>query len=92
MTTRIYKYKLAYDDRTAIFLPKGFIIRHVGTQDNTCYIWVEINPAVVRNKQIFIEIFGTGQDIPSDMGVERSFLGTVQCDNGLVWHIFRRLF
>ena len=40
----------------------------------------------------YFELFGTGHEIPSDMGVDRKYVGTYQYQRGeFVGHIFERI-
>lgn len=70
-------------------MPKDAQILSVANQDGTLCLWAKVD----ASKQVetrFIEIIGTGNPIPQDMGVDRSFIGTVLMDP-FVWHVFERL-
>lgn len=92
--TTIYKYKLDVADWQAIQLPQGAIIRAIQFQRNVLCLWTEVNPSVLDAplEARYFEVFGTGYEIPTGMGIERAYLATVQTQSGrLVWHVYERL-
>ncbi len=63
----------------------------VQEQGDIPYIWALVYPK--KELEIrFFELFGTGQIIPNDMGIERKYIGTYQLDNGaFIGHLFERI-
>lgn len=87
----IYKYELEITDKQSLFIPKNGVILSAQEQFNNIFIWVLVDSDNEKEERFF-EVFGTGNPIYEDMGVDRSYIGTVQThDNNLVWHIFERL-
>jgi hypothetical protein len=74
-------------------MPKGAEILTVQTDEKNNHptIWALVDPEQ-ENEQRFFELFGTGHEIHSDMGVERKYIGTYQYQKGaFVGHIFERI-
>lgn len=87
----IWKFPLKTVDRQHIKLPKGADILCLQLQYDEPVIW-----ALVDNEEaveeVLIETFGTGHELPTDMGVERKYIGTYQQAEGrLVFHVFQRM-
>lgn len=85
----IWKQQIIITDRVSVFVPKGSEILSFQLQNGEPTIWFLCN-SDQQQEERFLEIFGTGNPIYSDMGVSRKFIGTIQKD-GLVWHLFERL-
>ena len=91
MKTTIYKYPLKIDDKQEVSMPFGAQILCCQTQDETVCLWAMVDTRNSEQKRT-IEIFGTGHHIPTDMGMDRRYIGTAQQASGqLVWHVFERL-
>lgn len=91
MNKKIYKYPLKVADKQVIKLPVGAEILTVQTQNETPCIWALVNPENETQERHF-EVFGTGHDVPNDMGIERKYINTFQLHGGgLVFHLFERL-
>jgi hypothetical protein len=59
-------------------------ILSVGAQgDNVC-VWAIVDPTYTTEYRA-IDAYGTGHQVPANPG---RFLGTVQMDDGLVFHLF----
>lgn len=87
----IWKFRLAITDTQSLMIPKGAEVLTAQFQGSDLCFWAVVNPANSTSERIF-EIFGTGNPFPTDMGVERKFIATVQQpDLPLVWHVFERL-
>ena len=88
---KIWKYTIL-PGTDSILMPKGATILHVDEQFNKVCLWVEIDPTPALPKiERFFEVFGTGQRIYEDMGVERNYLGTVKLEAGaLIFHVYER--
>lgn len=86
----IYKYKLDPTWRK-IDMPKCAKILHVGEQFNEVCIWAEVDTDNAMETRTF-EVFGTGHQIPYDIGASRNYVGTVMLDGGsLVFHVYERI-
>ena len=83
----IWKFKLEVTGKQLIEVPTGAIALSVQTQNNDPCIWALVNPSNPKENRA-IEIFGTGNPIRQG---ERSFIGTFQLSNGLVFHVFENI-
>ena len=87
MEQTIWKYKLSPNGQN-ISMPIGAKILTVQTQDETPCLWALVDPKAETEIR-FIEIFGTGHPILSDMGTSRNYISTFQLLGGkLVFHAF----
>lgn len=81
--SKVYKYKLK-ETRTGIEMPEGAQVLHVGEQGWGCYLWALVDPTKPTVERRFF-IVGTGADFDCNTSVHH---GTIQAQNGLVWHVF----
>jgi hypothetical protein len=84
---KIYKYPLEMYDHV-IKMPQHARILCVQLQFGEPVLYAEVDP---NNPSIdyHIEIFDTGQNIPSGMGSSRNYIGTFQTLGGqLVSHVY----
>ena len=87
----IYKYALEVTDKQRVNLPKGAEILTVQEQYGVPCIWAQVDTTSPPEERIF-ETFGTGHEMPIDMGIDRKYIGTYQIQGGsLVFHLFERL-
>jgi hypothetical protein len=94
MYKKIWKYPLEVETTNVVLMPKGAEILSVGLQDNKPVVWALVNPDEEDKEPKVLEMFGTGESIPYDMGVNRRFLGTLQpIENGyeFAFHLFECL-
>ena len=84
----IYKYPLVLSAKQTITVPEGAVFRCVGMQGEFAVLWAEVDTDA-NQRYRDIEIFGTGQPIPQDMGVSRQYIGTV-FERSFVWHVYER--
>lgn len=80
----IYKYELEIRENQWVDLPYGAQLLSVGEQNGKLFVWARVD----RERQgdaILFRIYGTGLLFELDPG---RFLGTVQMQNGLVWHVY----
>ena len=84
----IYKYALSIYDVQSVFMPKGAEILSVANQNGALCLWAIVRPNEPMEERD-IELFGTGQEMPVGISVERKFIGTVAIDP-FVWHVFER--
>lgn len=83
----IYKYEL-WPDALKIEMPKGAKILTAREQHDKICLWAEVNTDNATEVRTF-EIFGTGHQIPYDMGVSRDYIGTAMLEGGsLVMHVY----
>lgn len=88
----IHKYKLSYDLHPYPFvnLPRGAKILTIAEQGPYIFVWAEVDTSQnLERRQL--ECFMTGEEIKEDMGVSRSYIKTVFCNNGIVAHFYERL-
>lgn len=93
MSNRIFKYPIPITDKFCMQLPSLATVLCVQTdlKTDTACIWAIVCPENEPEERSF-ELFGTGQEVPTDMGVQRKYIGTFQCDNGaFVGHLFERI-
>jgi len=86
---RIWKYELRVTDMQPVEMPKDAELLSVANQNGTLCMWVRVDADNDRETR-HIEIIGTGNPIPQDMGVDRRFIGTAVI-NPFVWHVFERV-
>ena len=59
-----------------------------GQNDKIC-VWAEVDTDAEREEVLF-EVFGTGHEIPEQLGASREYVGTAQIHGGaLVFHVYR---
>ena len=88
MEQRIWKYQLEVTDGQNISMPKGAEILTVQVQDGSPCLWALVDPKAETEIR-FIEIFGTGNPVLSDIGASRKYISTFQMLEGrLVLHAF----
>jgi len=80
----IWKYPFPILDDQEIMLREGAIVRHVGLQDNTPCLWVEVDPDAPTEDYLLM-IVGTGHKFPNVYS--KSFVGTFLMPP-FVWHVF----
>lgn len=85
----IWKFTLGNGSPQRVSMPKGAEILAVQQQDGAAQLWALVDPSYGMETR-YIEVYGTGQAIHEDMGVERRYVGTFQ-QPPFVWHVFERL-
>lgn len=89
----IWKFELEFNDVTNISMPEGAEILTVQKDEksNKPCIWALVDTCNDNEERCF-ELFGTGQEIHFDMGVDREYIGTYQYQKGqFVGHVFERM-
>lgn len=90
MKKTIWKFELETKGYQKIEMPEGSEILTVQTQFEKPCLWAFVDPNAEKEDR-FIEIFGTGERINCDMGVNRKYIGTYQLSGGnWVFHVFER--
>lgn len=90
MKKTIWKYVLI-PQKLTISVPEGATILTAREQDGDICIWAEVYPDMPLEVKAF-EVFGTGHDIPIDMGIDRKYIGTAIIRGGsLVYHVYERI-
>jgi hypothetical protein len=86
----IWKFEL--DQKSKILnLPKDTEILTVQIQHGTPQLWVLVDPKKQKEQRCF-ETIGTGHQIPYDIGITRTYIGTFQLMNGaLIYHVFEKI-
>lgn len=90
----VYKYNLAnknFSNICTISAPEGAEFLYAGNQHEEMCVWAEVD---TNNEMVDyqFEIFGTGEEIKIDMGVDRKYLNSVMLNSGYyVFHIYQRI-
>jgi len=88
--TTIHKYTLD-PNKLAVEMPIGANVLTVQNQNENVCIWALVDTKKETETRYF-EIFGTGHNIPVDMGIERKYINTFQLQGGtIVFHLFERI-
>lgn len=82
--TTVHKFPLAAIPDVELMMPAGARLLHVGHQDGALMLWAEVDEQAPAERRQFV-VVGTGWGKPADAEV---YVGTVQIQNGLVWHVF----
>lgn len=83
----IYKYEVQPFNET-MMLPDGAKILSVGEQGSRIYIWALVESTVPADTPRYIKSYGTGHPVED---TTLSFIGTVQMQDGLVFHFFEEI-
>ena len=86
----IWKYELDFAAIIKLQVPKNAKILTVQIDDkiNTPCVWIMVDTENEIEERWF-ELFGSGQEIKWDIGVDRKYIGTYQYGNGaFVGHVF----
>jgi hypothetical protein len=84
----IWKFPLKVDDVQLVPMPMGAEVLTMQIQDGQPCLWALVDGGE-RQEQRLIEIFGTGNPIHEDAGIQRRYIGTFQ-QSPFVWHVFER--
>lgn len=93
MTKKIYKYEAPILDKFRLYLPVDSEILCVQIDEKTGFpcIWILVDPEK-EDEERYFELFGTGHEIPCDMGINRKYIGTYQTKYGQsIFHLFERI-
>lgn len=80
----IYKYPLKITDRQTVNMPFGAAPVSVGEQGGQLVVWAKVNTNHSCEPLSF-RVCGTGHPVLDDETAV--YIGTVQMENGLVWHV-----
>jgi len=83
----IYKYTV-HPSEESVAMPRDAEILTTAFQGQELCIWAKIDTETTEHEERKFKVFGTGHNIPQDMGIMYDFIGTAFMDNGLVFHIF----
>ena len=86
MDYRVWKYELQLTDTQLVDMPKGAELLSVANHRGVLCLWAKVD-ADQEMETRYIEIIGTGNPMPQDMGGDRRFIGTAVIDP-FVWHVF----
>ena len=93
MTQTIWKFETPFEENFLIQMPTQSEILSVQQDQKSMKpcIWALVYPDNPKEERCF-ELFGTGNTINNDMGIERKYVGTYQYQRGeFVGHIFERI-
>lgn len=82
---QIFKYQLPIGAAVPVLrMPSGGRVLTVQLQHGVITLWAEVEPEAPRVSRTF-RIVGTGQAF-DPTGLD--YVGTVQAESGLVWHVY----
>lgn len=79
----IFKYHITKENNGLIEMPEGSNVVSCQLQNGIITIWAIVDESKPLVKRQF-DVYGTGWDVDA----RNTFIGTVQDNDGLVWHIF----
>lgn len=82
----IWKFEIDFSNKK-VMMPVGCKILSTQIQSDIICIWAEVDTGEIQEEVIF-EVFGTGHELPQNMGISREYVGTVQI-GPTVWHIYK---
>ena len=84
-------WKFVLDPRhLTLDMPQGAVVLTAREQRDEICIWAEVDPSAI-NEARFFDVFGTGHDLPTGMGLDRRYIGTAMLHGGsLVLHVYER--
>jgi hypothetical protein len=81
----IWKFPLAGgQQKHRISMPKGAKVLTAQLQNNDITLWAEVNDNKEKETRVF-EVYGTGHEMNE---YDLDYIGTVQDNSGLVWHVY----
>jgi hypothetical protein len=89
--TAIYKYPVPTPDSSGVALtlmPEDAVVLDFGVQNGQVVVWAEVDPKLLPTTIRQFIIYFTGQPIADDL----MYFKTLQLPNGLVIHIYERIF
>ena len=86
--TTVKKYEIWKQCFQAVFMPEEATILSVQEDDGEIVMWALVDDKKPSDFRDF-EVFKTETPIPVDMGIEREYVGTVQCGSE-EYHVFER--
>lgn len=91
----IYKYELHPSDTGfgvfPVEMPEFAEYLYVAEQNNKMFLFAEVDTErnIIQHR---FEVFGTGHEMPVDMGVYREYIGSLMMHTGtLVFHVYHRI-
>jgi len=85
----IWKFPMAIQDDVDIAMPVGAEILTFQVQDKTPTIWAAVDPNQPLELRCFL-IVGTGHPMTNTYIGLLEYIGTIQGEMGLVWHLFEK--
>lgn len=79
----VWKYLLAPQESQTYGIPSGFIVRHVGENNGSIAMWIEVDTTASEWPVTFC-IVGTGHQVPDGV----TCCGTAVMSDGFVWHVY----
>lgn len=81
----IWKFPLK-GSHPRVKMPVGAQVLTVQMQGDMPCLWAEVDDTAPKEMRHFV-VFGTGWNLPREMGYSDVYIGTVQ-DASLVWHVY----
>ena len=85
MSRSIWKFKLDAS-QVSRFMPVGAKVLTAQMQGGVVTLWADVDPDAQQEERHF-RVFGTGWNMPREMGYSDVYIGTVQ-DGDFVWHVY----
>ena len=90
----IFKYEVAprvapNNPTVTLALPEGAKVLTAATQNDRIFLWAEVDTDKPVEKRFF-QVFGTGHEMPTGMGIDRAYINTVFID-WMVFHVYESL-
>ena len=86
----IWKYILQ-PEHLQVPMPQGADLLTAREQGDDICVWAEVDTDAIVGLRFF-EIFGTGHEMPTDMGADRDYIGTASLHGGaLMFHVYERI-
>jgi hypothetical protein len=83
----VWKYEIPIKDYFEILIPQKAKVLSVGMQETTPVMWVLVDSESIKTNKAF-RLTGTGHPLDIDEDDELKFIGTLQYQLGLVFHLF----
>jgi len=83
----VWKYQIPITDYFEISMPKRSKILSIGMQENSPVMWVLVDTESEKENKSF-RLAGTGHPLDIDEDTHCGFIGTLQYQLGLVFHLF----
>lgn len=90
MKKEIWKFELKTTDTQSIMMPRGSEILSVQTQMDIPYLYALVLSGE-EDQEMMFEIFGTGNPVHCNCGMQRKYIGTYKLENTFVGHVFWRI-
>jgi len=86
MSEIIYKFELQ-PGKNIIEINTLPRVLTVAEQNDKMFFWAAVTLEYEKRK-IDFDVVGTGQSLEPGFILNKKYIGTIHCKNGLVWHVF----